>query len=46
MTAADPAHDDGTTTAYQDGPRRLADEIEQAWDAWAAAGEPASPTRA
>lgn len=31
---------DGQTIAYQGGPRRLADELEQAWDEWQALGEP------
>ncbi|MET8680033.1 methyltransferase domain-containing protein [Streptomyces sp. NPDC004647] len=31
---------DGRSTAYQGGPRRLADELEQAWDIWLAAGKP------
>lgn len=30
----------GRTTAYQGGPRRLADELEDAWDAWASEGSP------
>jgi protein-L-isoaspartate(D-aspartate) O-methyltransferase len=30
----------GRTIAYQGGPRLLADEIEQAWDWWTAAGKP------
>ncbi|WP_432013285.1 methyltransferase domain-containing protein [Streptomyces cucumeris] len=30
----------GGTTAYQGGPRRLADEVEQAWTAWLALGRP------
>jgi protein-L-isoaspartate(D-aspartate) O-methyltransferase len=39
--AAVSAADTGRTVAYQGGPRRLADEVEDAWDAWAAAGSPA-----
>ncbi|MGW6455625.1 methyltransferase domain-containing protein [Streptomyces sp. NPDC055078] len=31
---------DGTTLAYQGGPRRLADDLETAWDAWLRAGSP------
>lgn len=31
---------DGETIAHQAGPRRLADELEQAWDRWLAEGEP------
>jgi protein-L-isoaspartate O-methyltransferase len=31
----------GRITAYQGGPRRLADELERAWDAWEAEGSPA-----
>ncbi|WTR19263.1 methyltransferase domain-containing protein [Streptomyces sp. NBC_00138] len=31
---------DGRTLAYQGGPRRLADELEHAWDTWTAAGAP------
>lgn len=31
---------DGRTLAYQGGPRRLADELERAWDTWTAAGTP------
>lgn len=31
---------DGRTLAYQGGPRRLADELEHAWDAWLAHGRP------
>jgi protein-L-isoaspartate O-methyltransferase len=30
----------GRTIAYQAGPRRLADEVEAAWDTWAQAGSP------
>ncbi|MCS0637782.1 methyltransferase domain-containing protein [Streptomyces sp. LP05-1] len=30
----------GRTVADQGGPRRLADELERAWDRWSAAGEP------
>ncbi|WP_234357032.1 methyltransferase domain-containing protein [Streptomyces sp. NBRC 110028] len=31
---------DGTTVAHQGGPRRLADEVERAWDWWLAEGRP------
>ena len=31
---------DGTTVAYQGGPRRLADEVERGWDRWLAEGRP------
>jgi protein-L-isoaspartate O-methyltransferase len=31
---------DGRTIAHQGGPRRLADEVEEAWDRWAAQGSP------
>ncbi|MFE7132271.1 methyltransferase domain-containing protein [Streptomyces sp. NPDC057638] len=31
---------DGTTVAYQGGPRRLADELEGAWETWREAGAP------
>lgn len=31
---------DGGAVAHQGGPRRLADEVESAWDEWAAAGSP------
>ncbi|GAA3721952.1 methyltransferase domain-containing protein [Streptomyces tremellae] len=34
------AEPDGTTTARQGGPRRLADEVEHAWDQWQALGSP------
>ncbi|MFF0446665.1 methyltransferase domain-containing protein [Streptomyces sp. NPDC004609] len=34
------AQSDGTTVAHQGGPRRLANELEQAWDMWLDAGEP------
>lgn len=30
----------GRTVAYQGGPRRLADELERAWDEWLALGRP------
>ncbi len=30
----------GRTVAHQGGPRRLADEMERAWDVWEAAGSP------
>lgn len=30
----------GRTVVHQGGPRRLADEVEQAWDWWRSAGEP------
>lgn len=35
------AETDGSITIYQGGPRRLADELEHAWDQWRALGEPA-----
>ncbi|MFE3200417.1 hypothetical protein [Embleya sp. NPDC059237] len=31
---------DGTTTLHQGGPRRLGDELEAAWERWAAMGAP------
>ncbi len=31
---------DGKAVAYQGGPRRLADEVEQAWDWWLSVGAP------
>ncbi len=31
---------DGRTVVHQGGPRRLADEVEQAWEWWRSAGEP------
>ncbi|MFD7501173.1 methyltransferase domain-containing protein [Streptomyces sp. NPDC059850] len=31
---------DGTTVAYQGGPRRLADEVERGWDGWLTEGRP------
>ncbi|MFI6285033.1 methyltransferase domain-containing protein [Streptomyces sp. NPDC051018] len=31
---------DGTTVAHQGGPRRLADELERAWEVWLDMGEP------
>ncbi|MEW2547269.1 methyltransferase domain-containing protein [Streptomyces sp. NPDC047002] len=34
------AEPDGTTTARRGGPRRLADEVEHAWDRWRALGSP------
>lgn len=34
------AQPDGPTIAYQGGPRRLADELERAWDWWATLGSP------
>lgn len=34
------ANGDGTTTAYQGGPRRLADELERAWAHWERLGSP------
>ncbi|MEV6318751.1 hypothetical protein [Streptomyces sp. NPDC051776] len=37
---------DGHTLAYQGGPRRLADELEEAWDQWTAQGPPISTTTA
>lgn len=39
--AALTAEADGGMTVYQGGPRRLAGELEQAWDQWQALGEPA-----
>ncbi|XHL93366.1 methyltransferase domain-containing protein [Streptomyces niveus] len=38
--AALSASDDGGTVAYQGGPRRLADELEGAWDRWLGDGSP------
>jgi protein-L-isoaspartate(D-aspartate) O-methyltransferase len=32
--------DDSTVIAYQGGPRRLADELEHAWDQWLSLGSP------
>ncbi|MBV9024812.1 MAG: protein-L-isoaspartate O-methyltransferase [Streptomycetaceae bacterium] len=34
------AQGSGRTIAYQGGPRRLADELEQAWDQWLTYGQP------
>ncbi|MFH8573793.1 methyltransferase domain-containing protein [Streptomyces sp. NPDC017993] len=34
------AQGDGKTVAHQGGPRRLADELEQAWDVWLAENKP------
>jgi len=38
--AALSAAGDGRTIAYQGGPRRLADDVEHAWDAWTTNGSP------
>ncbi|MGW4031213.1 methyltransferase domain-containing protein [Streptomyces sp. NPDC004838] len=38
--AALSARSDGATTAHQGGPRRLAEELDRAWDEWLDAGKP------